>query len=53
MVSKTAMPPLSQCVNCGFEAESGSSEWNRIHVPGLGRMTQCPTCDSTNVIVGR
>ncbi|MDJ1433871.1 hypothetical protein [Halostagnicola sp. A-GB9-2] len=43
----------SRCLNCGFEAEGGSTEWRRLEVPKLGRMTQCPECKSTNVITGR
>jgi len=55
MAGKTATPTAvrSQCVTCGFTAESGSDTWNRVLVPGLGEMTQCPSCESTNVITGR
>lgn len=42
----------SRCVNCGFEAPDGDDAWRRIEVPGLGRMSQCPECESTNVITG-
>ncbi|MFP8888284.1 hypothetical protein ACLI4U_00735 [Natrialbaceae archaeon A-CW2] len=44
---------LSRCLNCGFEAPGGDEQWVRLEVPGLGRMTQCPDCLSTNVITGR
>ncbi|EMA29293.1 hypothetical protein SAMN05444422_102480 [Halobiforma haloterrestris] len=43
----------SRCRNCGFEAPSGDDEWLRLEVPKLGRMTQCPKCESTDVITGR
>lgn len=43
----------SRCLNCGFSAASGSDEWARVEVPKLGRLTQCPDCDSTNVTSGR
>ncbi len=43
----------SRCRNCGFEATGGSEEWNQIEIPKLGRMTQCPDCESTDVITGR
>jgi len=43
----------SRCVSCGYAAESGGTEWKEVRVPGLGRMTQCPRCDSTNIITGR
>ena len=43
----------SRCLNCGFEAPDGDDEWLRVDVPGLGRMTQCPSCNSTNIITGR
>lgn len=43
----------SRCRNCGFEAPSGDDEWLRLEVPKLGRMTQCPQCESTDVITGR
>ncbi|WP_254863444.1 hypothetical protein [Halovivax gelatinilyticus] len=42
----------SRCLNCGFSAPDGSDEWKRIDVPGLGRMSQCPECTSTNLITG-
>ncbi|MBZ6494139.1 hypothetical protein [Natrinema longum] len=43
----------SRCRNCGFEAPCGDDEWQRIEVPKLGRMTQCPDCESTDVITSR
>ncbi len=43
----------SRCLNCGFEAPGGDDEWLRLQVPGIGRMTQCPECQSTNIITGR
>ncbi|WP_312912143.1 hypothetical protein [Natronosalvus caseinilyticus] len=43
----------SRCLNCGFEAPGGDDAWVRLEVPGLGRMTQCPECESTNVMTGR
>ncbi|WP_195892491.1 hypothetical protein [Halopiger goleimassiliensis] len=43
----------SRCRNCGFEAPGGDAEWTRIEVPKLGRMTQCPNCESTDVITRR
>ncbi|SFS47610.1 hypothetical protein SAMN04488556_0990 [Halostagnicola kamekurae] len=53
MSSDSGTAARSRCLNCGFEAEGGSSEWRRLEVPKLGRMTQCPDCESTNVITGR
>lgn len=43
----------SRCLNCGFTAVSGGEEWARVEVPKLGRLTQCPDCNSTNVTSGR
>ncbi len=43
----------SRCRNCGFEAQGGADDWQRIDVPKLGQMTQCPECESTNVITRR
>ncbi|WP_290819008.1 hypothetical protein [Halovivax sp.] len=42
----------SRCVNCGFTAPDGDDAWRRIDVPGLGRMSQCPECASTNILTG-
>ena len=42
----------SRCLNCGFSAPDGDDAWERIEVPGLGRMSQCPECTSTNLITG-
>ncbi|MFC6718601.1 hypothetical protein ACFQGT_01380 [Natrialbaceae archaeon GCM10025810] len=53
MASESAATDRSRCVNCGFEAPGGDDAWRRLEVPGLGRMTQCPECESTNVITGR
>jgi predicted RNA-binding Zn-ribbon protein involved in translation (DUF1610 family) len=36
------------CLNCGFEAPAGSDEWDSADIPGLGTLTQCPECGSTN-----
>lgn len=43
----------STCLNCGYEAPSGGDEWRRIEVRGIGRLSQCPECESTNVLSGR
>lgn len=53
MGSKGTPRELSQCVNCGFEAAAGGSEWRRVDSPPLGTLTQCPECRSTNVLSGR
>ncbi len=53
MASESTTVEMSRCLNCGFEAPCGDNDWVRIDVPGLGRMTQCPNCNSTNVITGR
>ncbi|WIV68588.1 hypothetical protein [Natrialbaceae archaeon AArc-T1-2] len=53
MASEPSAVERSRCLNCGFEAPGGDDEWNRVEVPGLGRMTQCPRCESTNIITGR
>lgn len=42
----------SRCLNCGFEAPPGADEWNEIDAPPLGSLTQCPECESTDVITG-
>lgn len=52
MASEQTPVKRSRCVNCGFEAPDGDDAWIRIDVPGLGRMSQCPECNSTNVITG-
>ncbi|MFC4989796.1 MULTISPECIES: hypothetical protein [Saliphagus] len=43
----------SRCLNCGFEAPGGDEQWVRLDLAGIGRLTQCPDCESTNVITGR
>jgi hypothetical protein len=43
----------SRCLNCGFSAASGGVEWGSVEVPRLGGFTQCPNCNSTNVMSGR
>lgn len=53
MASDSATIGPSRCRNCGFEAPGGGDAWGRIDVPKLGRMTQCPECDSTDVITRR
>ena len=53
MASNTASVGQSRCRNCGFEAPGGDESWLRIEVPKLGRMTQCPDCNSTDVITSR
>ena len=53
MASTSPSLEQSRCLNCGFEAPGGDDVWVRLEVPGLGRMTQCPECQSTNVITGR
>ncbi|AXR77174.1 hypothetical protein [Natrarchaeobaculum sulfurireducens] len=53
MASDSATANLSRCRNCGFEAPGGGDEWIRIEVPKLGRMTQCPNCESTDVMTHR
>ena len=53
MASESQTLEHSRCLNCGFEAPGGDDQWRRIDVPGLGRMTQCPSCDSTNIITKR
>ncbi len=53
MASESTASEESRCLNCGFEAPGGDDRWNRLEVPGIGRMTQCPDCESTDVITGR
>lgn len=53
MANESATAGLSRCRNCGFEAPGGDDAWVRIEVPKLGRMTQCPKCESTDVITSR
>lgn len=43
----------SQCLNCGFTAAGDSGKWAAVDVPRLGTLTQCPECNSTNVLSGR
>ncbi len=52
MSSESTATNRSRCLSCGFEAPDGDGAWGRIDVPGLGRMTQCPECGSTDVITG-
>lgn len=53
MATETAPTNRSRCRNCGFEAPGGDDEWLQLQVPKLGRMTQCPNCESTDIITGR
>ncbi|QRV14314.1 hypothetical protein [Haloterrigena salifodinae] len=53
MASNSTTLGLSRCRKCGFEAPGGDDAWRRIDVPKLGRMTQCPDCESTDVITSR
>lgn len=53
MVFESATVDRSRCRNCGFEAPGGDDAWVRIDVPKLGQMTQCPECESTDVITSR
>ncbi|WP_175607202.1 hypothetical protein [Natrinema saccharevitans] len=53
MAQDQATRGQSRCRNCGFEAPGGDDDWRRIDVPKLGRMTQCPDCESTDVITTR
>ena len=53
MASELSAHERSRCRNCGFEAPGGDDAWQRIEVPKLGRMTQCPTCGSTDIITSR
>ena len=53
MASESTTLKRSRCLNCGFEAPDGDEEWVTVDVPKLGRMTQCPKCNSTNVITGQ
>lgn len=53
MVGDQTTLDRSRCLNCGFEAPGGDDEWVRLDVPGLGRMSQCPECKSTDVAVKR
>ncbi|WP_248895988.1 DNA repair protein RadA [Haloplanus halobius] len=36
------------CRNCGFEAPTGSDEWETAAHPSHGTLTRCPDCGSTN-----
>jgi predicted Zn-ribbon and HTH transcriptional regulator len=47
MSESTAQPSL--CLNCGFEAIPGDSQWNTVEAPPLGILTQCPECGSTDI----
>ncbi|MHB9287856.1 hypothetical protein ACKVMT_12555 [Halobacteriales archaeon Cl-PHB] len=44
---------VSHCIECGFEAETGGGDWTRVESPGVGRLTGCPECGSTNVTLRR
>jgi len=37
-----------RCLNCGFEATTGSDDWETATHPSLGSLAQCPDCWSTN-----
>ena len=49
MAITTDSNSISVCRQCGYQAASGSDEWNRISAPPFGRITQCPECGSTDV----
>jgi len=49
MSGRTTTRPTATCVNCGFEAQSGSDEWETARHT-LGTLTQCPECGSTDVL---
>lgn len=53
MATNPGQTVRSRCRQCGFAAKGGSDQWTTIEVPKLGRMTQCPRCESTDVITGR
>ena len=53
MAGEPSTAELSRCRRCGFEAPGGDDQWLRLEVPKLGRMTQCPNCESTDVITRR
>ncbi|MFQ3318315.1 MAG: putative nucleic-acid-binding Zn-ribbon protein [Natronomonas sp.] len=38
---------MTQCLECGYEAQQGSEEWGTVEHPPLGELTQCPKCGST------
>lgn len=44
---------VSHCKTCGFEAETGGEDWDRVDTPSFMRMTSCPECGSTNVTLRR
>lgn len=52
MAQEQSTQERSRCLNCGFTAPAGDDAWDRIDVPGLGRMSQCPKCKSTDLITG-
>ena len=39
----------TRCLKCGFETAAGTDDWDRVDLPSLGSITQCPECGSTNV----
>lgn len=41
----------TRCKNCGFETPVGSGKWDRVELPKLGALTQCPECESTNTTI--
>lgn len=48
MANEPVTPAQTRCLNCGFEAESGSDDWTPVEYTPLGTLTQCPECGSTN-----
>jgi hypothetical protein len=44
-----AAETVLKCVSCGFEAPVDSDAWVDVDVPPIGRLTQCPECESTDV----
>lgn len=41
-------PDQVKCIACGFESDAGGGDWAEAEHPGLGTITACPECGSTN-----
>lgn len=50
MADEAAAPTRTKCLNCGFETAAESDRWLSVEYSPLGTLTQCPECESTNII---
>jgi predicted Zn-ribbon and HTH transcriptional regulator len=50
MPEEVTMSTMPRCLNCGYEAALDEGGWNSVEAPPLGNLTQCPECNSTNIL---